>query len=144
MRSRRCCPFPHDADRLHIAEVIPDILRGKAVLFALVLRLAETGLLVSHLAETSAIPQARPRHRFADLVDLCLVEFRDSLKGKVRGLNRVACLLLRNQIFVTHQTYHESRRGITVMTRHASAVLVVSSVIYLVLLRLPWIVELAA
>ena len=48
------------------------------------------------IAETSGIGKCGLRHRFADLVDLGLIQFTHRLKGKRRGLDRVACLLLSN------------------------------------------------
>ena len=57
-------------------------------------RPSESRLFVSKQAEASRFSECDFRHRFADRVDLRLIEFRDSLKGTVSSFNRVPCLLL--------------------------------------------------
>src|SRR5437667_1887912 len=88
--------FGNDADRLQSAAIFPKIFGGKPVLLALVFSRSKTCFVMSQLPESQRISKGRICHRLADLIYLCLVEFCNALEGKMRGIDRIAGLLLRN------------------------------------------------
>ena len=76
--------------------MVPDHLGREPVLFAFVLGLTKTGLLVGHLPEPGGVGKGDTRHRVTDRVDLRLVKGRNDVKSPTSGIHRIAGLLLCN------------------------------------------------
>ena len=66
---------------------------GKTIFLLLVDRNSVSRFLDSHRAESCGFSQSSSRHRFADSIDLCLIEFRHLSLRAMSRLNQIARLL---------------------------------------------------